>query len=73
MDARVQALRSSRPSGTDAVSRARQPSDKSLGYCQMSLRDKRSDTVMVTPVPLVRRQRAPLRASLQMRQSLSLS
>ena len=45
---RVQALRSSsRPSGTDAVSRARQPSDKSLGYCQMSLRDKRSDNVFV--------------------------
>jgi hypothetical protein len=37
----------SRPSGTDGVSRSRQPSDKSLGYCQVSLRDKGADNVFI--------------------------
>jgi len=37
----------SRPSGTDGVSRSRQPSDKSLGYCQVSLRDKGTDNVFI--------------------------
>ena len=40
MDASVQTLRLSRPSGTLGIFCSRQPSDKSLGYCQMSLRDK---------------------------------
>ena len=39
MYARVQTLRLSRPSGTVGISCSRQPSNKSLGYCQMSLRD----------------------------------
>ena len=40
MDASVQTLRLSRPSGTLGIFCSHQPSDKSLGYCQMSLRDK---------------------------------
>jgi hypothetical protein len=39
MYARVQTLRLSRPSGTVGISCSRQTSDKSLGYCQLSLRD----------------------------------
>ena len=40
MDASEQTLRLSRPSGTLGIFCSRQPSDKSLGYCQMSPRDK---------------------------------
>ena len=43
MFARERAQRLSRPFGTDGVSRSRQPSDKWLRYCRMSLRDKGSD------------------------------
>ena len=47
MYASVQTQHLSRPSGTDVVSRSRQPSDKSLGYYQMSLRDKEYDNTFV--------------------------
>jgi hypothetical protein len=47
MYASVQTQRLSRPSGTDVVSRSRRPSDKSLGYYQMSLRDKEYDNTFV--------------------------
>ena len=47
MYANERAQRLSRPSGTDGISRSRQPSDESLGYFRMSLRDKGSDMVFV--------------------------